>query len=104
MRLVIEREGGFDIVETDDLQEIAVLNTGVRLDYRDGSRLDIQREDHAASVALATAIAVRCGELVEPLAVQEELEADGLEDAADDDAMGAVMAGRKRKNSTPPRR
>jgi len=42
--------------------------------------------------------------VVEPLAVQEELEADGLEDAADDDAMGAVMAGLVRKNTTPPRR
>jgi len=98
MRLVIEREGGFVVVETDDVTAVDVLSNGVEVSTRDGKAVTLEREGHAASVALSAAIAVRCGELVEPLAEQPS---NGLDDAADDDLVGVAMAGLVRKSSTP---
>ena len=72
MRLVIERDGGFVVVETDDVTAVDVRNDGVEVSTRDGKALTCEREGHAASVALATAIAVKCGELVEALAESED--------------------------------
>jgi hypothetical protein len=98
MRLVIEREGGFVVVESDDVTAVDVLSNGVEVSTREGKAVTLEREGHAASVALATAIAVRCGVLVEALAGQPS---DGLEDALDDDPIGVAMAGLVRKHSTP---
>jgi len=101
MRLVIEREGGFDVIEnSDDIKRIEPQNDGVRVTFMDSTDEFYPVADHAAACRLSAAIAVRCGVLVEPLAVQEEPEADGLEDAAADDAMGAAMAALVRKNTT----
>ena len=72
MRLVIEREGGFVVVESDDVVAVDVLSNRVEVSTRDGKALTCEREGHAASVALATAIAARCGELVEPLVESED--------------------------------
>lgn len=68
MRLIIERDGGFTVIESDDVQDINVRNDGVDIVRRDGDSIRLERDGHAASVALATAIAVKCGVLVEPLA------------------------------------
>lgn len=76
MRLVIERDGGFTVVESDDVQDINVRSDGVDIVRRDGASVRLEREDHAASVALATAIALKCGELVEPLAGQPEVDSE----------------------------
>jgi len=105
MRLVIEREGGFDVIpESDHVKRIDVQNYGVKVSFLDDTGGEWSEvypvADHAAACRLSAAIAVRCGVLVEPLAEQEEPEADGLEDAAADDAMGAVMAGLVRQNTT----
>ena len=67
MRLVIERDGGFTVIESDDVQDVNVCSDGVDIVRRDGASVRLEREDHAASVALATAIALRCGVLVEAL-------------------------------------
>ena len=72
MRLVIERDGGFTVVESDDVVAVDVLSNRVEVSTRDGKALTCEREGHAASVALATAIAARCGELVEPLVESED--------------------------------
>ena len=105
MRLVIEREGGFDVIpESDHVKRIDVQNYGVKVSFLDDTGGEWSEvypvADHAAACRLSAAIAVRCGVLVEPLAEQEEPEADGLEDAAADDAMGAAMAALVRKNTT----
>ena len=92
MRLVIEREGGFTVVESDDVQDIDVRNDGVDIVRRDGDSVRLEREDHAASVALATAIALKCGTLVEPLSEQSEVDVEA--------AMGAASAALIRKNTT----
>ena len=98
MRLVIEREGGFTIVEdADAITENDVRNDAGMLTSEVGGDkwvTTLPVKDHAAACRLSAAIAVRCGELVEPLAGAP---GNGLEDAEDDDAMGAVMAGRIRK-------
>ena len=101
MRLVIEREGGYVVVESSEIATIDICSDGVDILMRDKTMWSIERETLDKSIALADAIAARCGVLVEPLTVQEEPEADGLEDAAADDAMGAAMAGLARKNTTP---
>ena len=72
MRLVIERDGGFTVVESDDVQDINVRSDGVDIVRRDGDSVRLEREGHAASVRLSAAIALKCGVLVEPLAVQPE--------------------------------
>lgn len=113
MRLVIEREGGFDIIpESDHVKRIDVQSYGVKVTFVDDTGGEWEETypvaDHTAACQLAAAIAVRCGVLVEELAeppmTQERVDAlyreslsNGLEDAEDDDAMGAVMAGRIRK-------
>lgn len=76
MRLVIERDGGFTVIESDDVQDVNVGNDGVDIVRRAGDSVWLDREDHAQSVALATAIALRCGELVEPLAEQPGVDSD----------------------------
>lgn len=99
MRLVIERSGGFDIIESGDVERIEVENHGVRIYMTDGTDTFAERGSHAESVATAAAIAAKCGTLVEALA--EAPEVDGEEDAIDDDVIGAAMAGLVRKNSKP---
>jgi hypothetical protein len=76
MRLVIERDGGFTVIESDDVQDLNVRSDGVDIVRRDGASVRLEREDHAASVALATAIALRCGVMVEPLAEQSEVDSE----------------------------
>ena len=93
MRLVIERDGGFTVVESDDVQDVNVCNDGVDIVGRAGDSVRLEREGHAASVALATAIALRCGELVEPLSEQSEVDTDA--------AMGAASAALVRERSRP---
>ena len=78
MRLVIERDGGFTVIESDDVQDINVRNDGVDIVQRDGGSIQLEREDHAASVALATAIAARCGVMVELLAEQPEVDGEDV--------------------------
>lgn len=69
MRLVIEREGGFDVIEnSDDIKRIEPQNDGVRVTFTDDTDEFFPVESHAAACQLAAAIAVKCGELVEPLA------------------------------------
>ena len=92
MRLVIERDGGFTVIESDDVRDIDVRNDGVDIVRRDGDSVRVEREDHAASVALATAIAARCGVMVELLAEQPEVDTDA--------AMGAASAALIRQNTT----
>ena len=101
MRLVIEREGGYVVVESSEIATIDICSDGVDILMRDKTMWSIERQTLDKAIALADAIAARCGVLVEPLTVQEEPEADGLEDAAADDAMGAAMAALVRKNTTP---
>ena len=72
MRLVIERDGGFVVVETDDVVAVDVLSNGVEVSTRDGKALTCEREDHAAAVRLSAAIALKCGVLVEPLIESED--------------------------------
>lgn len=93
MRLVIERSGGFDIIESGDVERIEVENHGVRIYMTDGTDTFAERGSHAESVATAAAIAAKCGTLVEALA--EAPEVDGEE------AMGAASAALVRKNSKP---
>lgn len=98
MKLVIEREGGFSIVEdADAITEIDVMNHAVKLTIEVGGDTwtkELPVSSHAEACRVSAAIAVRCGELVELLS---EAPSNGVEDAEDDDAMGAVMAGRIRK-------
>lgn len=72
MRLVIEREGGFTVVEdADAITEIDVRNDAVVLTIEVGGdkwTTTIPVADHAEACRLSAAIAKRCGELVEPLA------------------------------------
>ena len=93
MRLVIEREGGFVVVESDDVVAVDVLSNRVEVSTRDGKALTCEREGHAASVALATAIAARCGVMVELLAEQPEVDGE--------DVMHDATAALVREHSTP---
>ena len=93
MRLVIERSGGFDIIESADVERIEVENHGVRIYMTDGTDTFAERAGHAESVATAAAIAAKCGALVEPLS--EGPEVDGEE------AMGAASAALVRERSKP---
>lgn len=68
MKLVIERMGGFDIIDSADVERIEVESKGVQVCMTDGTDVFADRESHAESVATATAIAAKCGALVEPLA------------------------------------
>ena len=92
MRLVIERSGGFDIIESGDVERIEVENKGVRVYMTDGTDMFADREGHAESVATAAAIAQRCGVLVEPLS--EAPEVDG--EAAMAAASAALVRGRSK--------
>lgn len=98
MKLVIEREGGFNVIKNSEwIVSIDVQSVGVAVNFESDGNKWVEfypTTDHAAACQLSAAIAVRCGELVEPLA---EAPSNGLEDAEDDDAMGAVMAGRVRE-------
>lgn len=97
MRLVIEREGGFDIIEDSetitaiDVESASVVVTFGRVP--DESTKHYYVGDHAAACRLSAAIAVKCGVLVEPLAEQPEI--DGEE------AMGAASAALVRKHTRP---
>ena len=93
MRLVIERSGGFDIIESGDVERIEVENKGVRVYMTDGTDMFADREGHAESVATAAAIAAKCGTLVEALAEAPEVDGEA--------AMGAASAALVRKNSKP---
>ncbi len=71
MRLVIKREGGFDVIEnSDDIKRIEPQNDGVRVTFMDGTDEFYPVESHTAACRLSAAIAGRCGVLVEPLAEQ----------------------------------
>ena len=78
MRLVIERDGGFTVIESDDVTAVDALSNGVEVSTRDGKALTCEREDHAAAVRLSAAIALKCGVLVEPLAVQPEFNGEDV--------------------------
>lgn len=93
MRLVIERLGGFDIIESGDVERIEVENHGVRIYMTDGTDMFADREGHAESVATAAAIAVRCGTLVEALSEAPEVDGEA--------AMGAASAALVRERSRP---
>ena len=93
MRLVIERDGGFTVIESDDVQDVNVRSDGVDIVRRDGDSIQLEREGHAASVALATAIAARCGVMVELLAEQPEVDGE--------DVMHDATAALVREHSTP---
>lgn len=93
MKLVIERSGGFDIIESADVERIEVENHGVRIYMTDGTDTFAERAGHAESVATAAAIAAKCGTLVEPLS--EGPEVDG------EDVMRDATAALVRKNSKP---
>mgnify|MGYP003636648118 FL=1 len=75
------------------MQGIDVTSDGVNIVRRDGDSIRLEREGHAASVALATAIALRCGVLVEPLAAQPEVDGE--------DVMHDATAALVRERSTP---
>jgi hypothetical protein len=82
MRLVIEREGGFDVIEDSDaITRIDVMNFGVKVTFMaaDGGEWSevYPVADHAAACRLSAAIAVRCGTLVEPLASSPESSSEG---------------------------
>lgn len=97
MRLVIEREGGFSIVEdADAITEIDVRSDAVVLTIEVGGdkwTKSLPVADHAEACRVSAAIAQKCGTLVEPLS--EGPEVDGEE------AMGAASAALVRKNSKP---
>lgn len=93
MRLVIERSGGFDIIESGDVERIEVENHGVRIYMTDGTDTFAERAGHAESVATAAAIAAKCGTLVEALAEAPEVDAEA--------AMGAASAALVRERSKP---
>lgn len=92
MKLAIERSGGFDIIESADVERIEVENHGVRIYMTDGTDVFAEREGHAESVATAAAIAAKCGTLVEALA--EAPEVDGEDD------VGEAMAVATRPSTT----
>lgn len=72
MKLVIEREGGFTVVEdADAITEIDVRNDAVVLTIEVGGdkwTVDLPVSSHAEACRVSAAIAARCGTLVEPLA------------------------------------
>jgi hypothetical protein len=82
MRLVIEREGGFDVIEdSDTITRIDVQSFGVKVTFVDDTGGEWSEvypvADHAAACRLSAAIAVRCGTLVEPLASSPESLSEG---------------------------
>ena len=97
MRLVIEREGGFTVVDdADAITEIDVLNAEVRLTIEVGGdkwTVELPVRDHAEACRVSAAVAVKCGELVEPLSEQSEVDVEA--------AMGAASAALIRKNTKP---
>lgn len=93
MRLVIEREGGFDIIESADVERIEVENKGVRVYMTDGTDVFAEREGHVESVATAAAIAQKCGTLVEALSEAPEVDGEA--------AMAAASAALVRERSKP---
>lgn len=95
MRLVIERMGGFDVIEDSErIRSIEVRSDGVAVRFvRPDADAVYATADHAEACRLAAAIAARCGTLVE--ALSEGPEVDGEE------AMGAASAKLVRKNSKP---
>ena len=76
MRLVIERDGGFTVVEdADAITEIDVRSDAVVLTIEVGGdkwTTTLPVSSHAEACRVSAAVAVKCGELVEPLAVQPE--------------------------------
>ena len=97
MRLVIEREGGFSIVEdADAITEIDVRSDAVVLTIEVGGdkwTKEIPVSSHAEACRVSAAIAQRCGVLVEPLSEAPEVDGEA--------AMGAASAALVRKNSKP---
>ena len=97
MRLVIEREGGFSIVEdADAITEIDVRSDAVVLTIEVGGdkwTKEIPVSSHAEACRVSAAIAQRCGVLVEPLSEAPEVDGEA--------AMGAASAVLVRKNSKP---
>lgn len=78
MRLVIEREGGFDIVPASEaVTRIEVTSDAVEVWYLDSDGEEsvkrVQMSSHAEACRVSAAIAVKCGVLVEPLAVGPEV-------------------------------
>lgn len=98
MRLVIEREGGFDIIpESDHVKRIDVQSYGVKVTFVDDTGGEWEETypvaDHTAACRLAAAIAVRCGTLVELLSEGPEVDGEA--------AMGAASAALVRERSRP---
>ena len=97
MRLVIEREGGFSIVEdADAITEIDVRSDAVVLTIEVGGdkwTVELPVSSHAEACRVSAAIAMRCGELVEPLSEQSEVDVEA--------AMGAASAALVRERSRP---
>lgn len=96
MRLVIEREGGFTVVDdADAITEIDVRNDAVVLTLQGDVNkwtVDLPVSSHAEACRVSAAIAVKCGVLVEPLA--EGPEVDGEDD------VGEAMAVATRPSTT----
>ena len=82
MRLVIEREGGFTIVEdADAITEIDVRSDAVVLTIEVGGdkrTVDLPVSSHAEACRVSAAVAVKCGELVEPLAEQPGVDGEDV--------------------------
>lgn len=98
MRLVIEREGGFDIVESSEaVTRIEVASDAVEVWYMDSDGEEsvkrVQMSSHTEACRVSAAIAQKCGTLVEALA--KGAEADG------EAAMGAASAALVRERSKP---
>ena len=96
MKLVIEREGGFTVVDdADAITEIDVRNDAVVLTLQGDVNkwtVDLPVSSHAEACRVSAAIAVKCGVLVEPLA--EGPEVDGEDD------VGEAMAVATRPSTT----
>lgn len=119
MKLVIEREGGFDIIESSEaVTRIEVKSDAVEVWYLDSDGEEsvrrVQMSSHAESAATAAAIAAKCGALVEALAkgpavVTETVMSDPSEVLVPprnpgwdgEAAMSAASAALVRKNSKP---
>lgn len=109
MRLVIKQGARRVVVDTSKVKAvgtgpfnlaprgvevvIAIGADDVVVEYAEGGVDVLKTADAAAAEALVDRIAAAVGEVVEPLS---EAPSNGMEDAEDDDAMGAVMAGRVR--------
>ena len=77
MKLVIEREGGFTVVDdADAITEIDVRNDAVVLTLQGDVNkwtVDLPVSSHAEACRVSAAVAVKCGVLVEPLAEGPEV-------------------------------